>query len=356
MTLVAFNNNNNNPVLFADILVTSREKGKEVVIPNFLRHLDDKLPKTQESFPYSFRQKLYVIADQIALLLAGNVYQMTLFLGDIKQYFRYYPPTRENYETFINEYDKDAINECSIFVTIIAVGDPKPTYSYHYHGSWFQLENPYTNFTIADGTGANALFKQIKHLGQMQEGANSINGCLIMLASFAAEEKITINSIIEAWGAGFEIAEVVNNKFRKLDDRTYVIWDSEIDYENKDLISQPSLIIHYQYFKELLIINTFARGEIGRYLVLPLDVRAQTINLEELPGNIDYDSKTVVSTFIIKEGTTYTFPTVVTHPGDGVEAVKIRIENTGDIQVMIKSELTKDIAQMLIDRKNTTGK
>ncbi|GEM_PF-2144675 len=350
MTLIAYTNNYNRPILIGDILLTSKEEGKQVEIPTFLQNIEGLLPTSQTIFPYSLRQKLYVINEKIAIGMAGNVYQMTRFLEDFKCFFKYYPTNKEGYAKFLETYDISDISECAIVICIIEKVDDSFQFTHNYIGDWNRVNHPVIEFSNVVGTGASSFIDTIKTFNGVDiTGTHPVSINLSLLSNMIAMERLTLASIMEAWGAGFEIIECTDGNFKKVDELTFVIWKSKINEESTDLDKDPFLIFHYKYSNDVLIINTFSGGKIARYAVLPLDMKREDFNEDEVPASVDFSSKLLVSTFIIEYQNEFYFPTLVSELGDGTEAIKVNVKNNGStIEVMIREDISRKLAQETI--------
>jgi hypothetical protein len=349
MTLIALTVSGRVPMIIGDVLTTWSERGKNVEIPTFLGPIEHKLGVEQRNIPYSLKQKVYVIKDLISIALAGNVYQMTLFLKDLKDYFRFYEPTVANYEKFIQSYDLGNISNCSILVCLLESINDTAQFSYYRYGQWYIAENSPENYSIATGTGTAKFLDTFLNLNLKPSEPPHVASYLTMLSVLLTEERFTLNSIMEAWGAGYEIIWVQDKKFQKIDNLTIVIWDCNFNEDGTDLRCAPVLIFHYKYHEEILIINTFNGSEIARYGVLPLDRKKEDIDLDRIPGNVDFVSSLVISTLLIRHRDgTVSLPTLVTEPGDGVEAVKVKVENNGSsIEALLRNDVVEEMLKTI---------
>ena len=322
------------------------------MLPGFSENIEDNLPDNQTYFPLALRQKIYVIKEQIALGLSGNVYQMTLFLQDIKNYFKYFAPTEANFLKFMESFDMDAISECAILVFIVAKDEEgKKEINLHHYGEWREYYHPVIQAGFITGSGANNFLEKLNIIGyNPEEGANPSGINLTLTSLFLADEVYTMESIMDSWGAGFEMIQFQDWKFRKLEDITFVIWDSKLNETLTDIDHFPFLIMHYTYYKDLLVIKAFKNGEFIRHIVLPLDVKKEDVNVNEIPKGMTFESELVLSTFVIEkaDGGLY-FSTLLNNPKEGHDEVKVEIDESGKMELMVSQEITDRI---LSDYKN----
>lgn len=97
-----------------------------------------------------------------------------------------------------------------------------------------------------------------------KEDTNGRRGFNINLISlFMAEESYTMETIMEGWGAGFEVIEYTGTKFRKLDNLTYIVCHTEYDSQTQTVENTPFLVMHYTYHEEILLINTYSTPPSG---------------------------------------------------------------------------------------------
>lgn len=163
-----------------------------------------------------------------------------------------------------------------------------------------------------------------------------------------AEERYTMESIIEAWGAGFEVIEYSENGFKKLDDFTYIICHSEFDSENITLKNTPFLVMHYTYHEDILTINTYLEDEFKRYGVLPLDIKKEDFDTSIIPPHNGFESSQVVCAFVIEkpEGGHY-FSSVLTHSQSDQYTIKASFQPPAPayLQIHIDDMISKKIAE-----------
>ncbi|MET3977444.1 hypothetical protein ABIB62_000010 [Mucilaginibacter sp. UYP25] len=346
MTLISFTANYGRPILIGDLLTTSDAPRPAAQIPAFLSNIDDSLPDNA-SYPFELKQKIYVIKDTIALGLAGNVYQMTDFLKDIKGFFNYHESTEANLKKFMADYDKNAIDDCCILVFIVEYLGEEFHPSVHTHGNWEQYEDSLVQLGLITGSGKNAFFEKLAlvNAGDRDEDkARTIN--LSLLSMFIAEERYTMDSIVEAWGAGFEVIEYSGGKFKKMDDHTFVICHSKLNETGTAIINEPFLIMHYTYHGEVLTINTYLASEFRRYGVLPLDIKRENIDQFDIPEYKGFRSSNVLCTFVIeKEDGGFFFTTVLTNGDNEENSILVKFEPPAPayLEVHIDESITEMI-------------
>jgi hypothetical protein len=355
MTLVSYTSNYGRPILMADLLITSNDRRGSTEIPAFLSNVDEELPIGQQSFPYELKQKIYVIHDQIAVGLAGNVYEMTLFLQDIKSYFNHYPATLENVKNFMDNYDQESISGSSIIVLIVEISD-STLYNYiTAYGKWEQYDDKWIERGIVTGTGASSFFEKLNHLTPLlsetdKDGHRGFNINLISL--FMAEERYTMETIVDAWGAGFEVIEYTGSKFQKVDDLTYIVCHTEFIEQTKTVSNTPFLVMHYTYHGDILTINTYLDTEFRRYGVLPLTMKKEDFASDAIPAYEGFESKQVVCVFVIEkpEGGHY-FTSILTHSESDEFTIKVSFRPPAPayLEIQIDETISERIASEYLE-------
>lgn len=346
MTLISFTTNYGRPLLIGDLLTTSDQRGSALEIPTFMSNIDDDLPENS-SFPFELKQKIYVIKDHIALGLGGNVYQVTAFLKDIKGFFNHYEPNEVNFKRFMDGYDEESIDDCAILIFIVEYLDGEFHPTIQSHGNWEQYKDPLIEMGVVTGTGKNSFFEKlslVKASERDENMARTIN--LSLLSMFIAEERYTMDTIAESWGAGFEVIEYRDGKFQKMNDHTFVICHSKLNDEGTAIINKPFLIMHYTYHGEILTINTYLAGEFKRYGALPLDIKREDFDQYEIPEYQGFHSTNVLCTFVIeKETGGFFFTTVLTNADneDGMILVKFEPPAPAYLEVHIDQSITDKI-------------
>ena len=119
MTLIAATSNFGCPVLIGDILVSSENLKANISLPTYLDGADKILPADQKFFPSDLRRKIYVITDNLAIALAGSLFEMKQYLEDVRSYFKYMPSTEENFKKFVNEYDINSYENISVILMVV---------------------------------------------------------------------------------------------------------------------------------------------------------------------------------------------------------------------------------------------
>jgi hypothetical protein len=144
MTLISFTENNNFPILLADILWTEETNSQALSeLPSF--------PEGTPDIPFDFvpselAQKTYIISDNLAATFAGESSLISEFLGILKEKFGDKNPSKSKVDNFVHHgegsnYDystdigailvhftsptEEDYRKGNIKITVIGLGEPK---------------------------------------------------------------------------------------------------------------------------------------------------------------------------------------------------------------------------------------
>jgi hypothetical protein len=306
MSLIACTLNHSYPLLVGDILFTSKQRLPQPInIPTFLKPIDDLLPPSQKAFPYCLRQKIYIIADNLCIALAGVHGEMETMLLAIKNHFNYKEPTILELDDFLLSFDKKEFIESAYFI-LLAEKENKKTKIYTKKlGNWDYVENSILEGMYAIGTGSQDFINQLQKnasysfSGSMsqQEKVIAINS--LSLVELLAREKFTGATLTDYWGAGFEIIYYDGLRFKKVGDLIYLIWKGKID-ESNEFKCSPVLLLEFTYRLNILLITCSDFLSFQRYPILPMDERKENLDLEKLSKMPVFQSSTICSCYVIE--------------------------------------------------------
>jgi hypothetical protein len=261
LTLIVLNINKGIPIITGDILVTSGiVDGNESTIP-LPFHLTRLENLTENRFvrPVDLKQKIYVINNSLVVALASSLYYMKLFLNDIESTFKYLEASVDQVAKFINDYGK---SEKSHIEYLIVGIDPKSRSFFRFKSlGWQEYSNEYFGQSFAIGSGTSTYLKELEVAKFRREFTEIIDSQLqsifknvYLIGNFIALEKISLNSILERWGAGFELIYASGGKFHKLNDISYALNIIDV-YEDLTYAVRPFLISNFRYYEDLLVIS-----------------------------------------------------------------------------------------------------
>ena len=101
---------------------------------------------------------------------------------------------------------------------------------------------------------------------EMNELEQSLGFALHLTGTFLSLEQMTAESISKYYGAGYEIASLMGDRFEKMGDVTYIFWKAIAHDGQLRLDKQPMRIFRYAYIGDMLVIRAFSFENSGQSL------------------------------------------------------------------------------------------
>ncbi len=98
----------------------------------------------------------------------------------------------------------------------------------------------------------NAIEREMNALEQ------SLGFALHLTGTFLSLEQMTAESISKYYGAGYEIASLMGERFEKMGDVTYIFWKAIAHDGQPWLDKQPMRLFRYAYIGDMLVIRAFS--------------------------------------------------------------------------------------------------
>jgi hypothetical protein len=263
MTMISYTVNKGVPVITGDILLSSPDKQKEFSIPAFSEDILQYLSPDQDFHPIAIKQKLYIVAPNICIAFSGNVYYFKKFLEDIFLFCKIHKTvTIDKLEPFLQEYkDNEAIQEYSVLILMIEKIGFEIQVSTATHGQWLKRNTPVFGEIMASGSGANSYIEEAmieaSTFSKLQYSPSeyAIQMNAIMICRLLTRERANLHTLMQHWGAGFELVYFNDGRFSKLDDITYVINQAHFNEHGEIEVPVPVIVLHYKYYGEVLVIT-----------------------------------------------------------------------------------------------------
>jgi hypothetical protein len=93
---------------------------------------------------------------------------------------------------------------------------------------------------------------------RMNELEQALGFALHLTGTFLDLEQVTAESISKYYGAGYEIASLMGDKFEKMGDVTYIFWTALAHDGQPRLNKQPMRLFRYAYIGDMLVIRAFS--------------------------------------------------------------------------------------------------
>ena len=354
MTLIANTSNYNCDILIGDILMTSETRGQEVGIPTFLGGVDAQLPPEQNFYPYSLRQKIYVIEDQLAVGFAGYESEIKPILEDLRTYFRYKQVTFDNLKAFLNDWDLTQFSNSAAYILIAEKNERATIIQHCMIGAWSKGASKTYEEVTACGTGTADFIKAAAQsiIASGEGNTNHLHETIalnyILLIKILGNERLSLDTIKNYWGAGFEMIYYDENSFKKVDDITFLFWNGTLDLETGAFEVQPFLILNYKYYEDLLVINASNGYTFASQGVLPFYLTKDDIDKSKLPETLFSNAPKVCSAYFIElsNGKTST-PAFFTERDESLFQVQVDIDEEKHLRIMISTALQEQLMAIL---------
>jgi hypothetical protein len=160
MTLIALSLNHGQPILIGDILMTTTDDTdvKEPRTPTFIDGTGDLL-KNAERHLHSFKQKIYVIAPNLCIGMAGGWNKMVSLLREIRQEFKDKVPNELNVREFVEFFPVGASDNLGYILLLATMESGKVNFHHFEMGNYSYCDHPLFERMFATGSGRRSFLK-----------------------------------------------------------------------------------------------------------------------------------------------------------------------------------------------------
>lgn len=298
-----------NVIIVGDILITSSdEKIESVELPTILKKAEFRPDLNLDVNVINLKQKIYIINDRFAVALAGSVYEMRLFLGDIKNHFKYKETSADEIISFINNYDAGVISKISVGMVYY---DGERFFNAQVGTDWKGSTNFIFGHLSAAGTGAQWFIDELSlslemegNLQQFNISSQQLNlaqlkaRVSIQNLIFLFKEKFYGSTVIDSWGGGFEIICFENGVFKKINDVLYLVINCSFDKDGA-LQYNSFFLMNYNYYDGVLLLTCTDTVIAKRYAVAPLDITQEDFDKINFPKEPVLESEHIIGLYSI---------------------------------------------------------
>ena len=289
MTLIASTLNHKMPVLMSDLLWSADQSGEPIRFPTNNFDPTPYLPEDQEVKPIKLGQKMYFINDKTCIIFAGLSDEIIVLLTVLKSTFKDKGViSMQDLQDFLDAYQLHTNFSNSAFfiqhidhnedgsITVGQYNCPKqinavdPLNFKVVEGIWNVMKDLNFAKVSACASGAEGFLNIVKQVGKVTsrypEGSimRAIQTNTSLISKLLTMERVSLYTLKENWGGGFEMAYYNGTRFEKLDKIAYVINHSQFD-ENADMgLPIPRLIMYYHYNNDILYITAL---EVHKYII-----------------------------------------------------------------------------------------
>jgi hypothetical protein len=312
MTLIALTVNHGYPIMMADLLISSPKSDGAIEIPTFVKGTGKMFANMKQSKPCGLTQKLYIINDRLCVALGGSGDQMYTFLRRVKAIYGDNNFDDIDLLRFIETYPKDESNDLIAIVLKSQQIDGVFDFAVRCVGNLHLIDNERYTKVVAGGSGAKQFLDFIQTNPTFATDISDTDALLVMnqylISYWLGQEVARAESLLNHWGAGYEMIIFDNGRFVKLDEYTVVLlvgkFGKGIEFEAAPI---STMMVNYQ--EDVLIIRVFANDE---EKVFPVP---SIINEQDSIEVVDIEPKhaTLLITYILEDvdKNMQYFPTVV---------------------------------------------
>jgi hypothetical protein len=266
MTAVArFSINNKYPIILGDLLLSGYEQiGSRPKLPT-IEDVFDIFPEGSGFVPSGLSQKISVVADNLVIGWAGSYIAAKTVIRDIYNESKIKQFTKESISKYFSSIEKDIWDQDVGFVGFVKDSHGIAPFGYNCKS----LKTSLFGKVGLLGTGARdieACLNQLTQLPSPRKGnpkmiiralwfALSLSGTLLNI------ELATLNSLLNFYGGGYEIASYFNEKFQKLQGITFIFWTARIVNDEIRIAQVPRHAFSYNYSGDILIIRSVSFNE-----------------------------------------------------------------------------------------------
>lgn len=252
------------PLVIGDLLISDSIKPDQFILPVLTEDVFQYLSNVSEFHPIRLDQKIYILKSNVCIAFAGKVYYIKQFLEDISMFCKIHDSVNaEKIQEFMEEHQHDdSWEHFSFILLVIDKQDDHLRLGSVKHGDWVRIDSEVFGEVFASGSGSMEFLKESVSNVKIRShySPNDISYILqvniIMISRLLAKERLTLDSVKQHWGAGFEMIYFDKDHFTKLDNITYVI-NQGLFNDDGDIVEVPvpGIILHYKYFGEILVIT-----------------------------------------------------------------------------------------------------
>lgn len=261
MTIVARFGIQGCPMLMGDLLLSIKDPSASPALIPTAEDLSKVFPAGSTYVPSGLRQKIIVLSDTFALGWAGTRVVARDIIAEVRRKNAATPFTRETLQKHF-----DALDE-SVWKKIGLVGfieDAAGMTSFSCDNTT-TFSTPLLGEVALLGSGTAGVRKVLEGIPSLPVGIGGTPNVVDLSVGFSLQlsgvllnfEMATLQNLNDLYGGGYEIATVLNQKFAKVDDITYLFWQASVDGKGGVRISRlPLKACRYSYHNDILLIRS----------------------------------------------------------------------------------------------------
>ena len=259
MTIIAGFFQDGCPILFGDLLVSSKDNAEmELFFPTVGKISTSDL-LNGELRPSGLCQKIILVSPKLVIAWSGTKFYAKCFIEDIVKANCHEHPTRDLLTNIYNY--KDGYGDDTSFICMYKNGvemgifglDSLPVYCQNEQFSYFS----------AAGTGYVKLSDIVSDMkieaesGEPNKLERAIASSMVFSTSLLSQEIVNPLSLKQLFGVGYEVAHPLKSELAKFRDVTYNFWYAEESRLGSwDIFPTLFLSFKYSYIGDILIIRS----------------------------------------------------------------------------------------------------
>jgi hypothetical protein len=254
MTIVAGLNINGYPVLIADLLI-SAEGNHATEIPTIKN-------MTEVGYygivPVDLNQKIAIVSDNLMIAWAGSRIAAKTVIKEMLERNKSQMFTKDSLIKYLKTLGESIGQQDVRFLGFLI--EEGRVYPFGFRYNIVRTEK------LGDigllGTGSEDLMEILKQVLQNQTFTNikenefvgAIAFTLLLSGTLLMYEVATAQTLIQRYGGGYEIASVMNGRFQKLEDITYLFWSAWLEGKTVHINPFPYNVLKNVYFNDILVV------------------------------------------------------------------------------------------------------
>ena len=266
MSMIASTFSLQSPFLIGDLLFSSGKGKEDFLFPTHGESMHTDSSDPNELKPDELLQKLYVLKENICIALAGWENEMRDLLVELKITLSYYERiTRDIMHQVLQNYDMENEFAGSAFMMLVIEKDENGDFQVgrYYRGKWEEIDHITFGSVLACASGRHDFIEHLHHpftfvtsFGE-DDLRSRLTANLIMLSQWIAAEKYNGRNLDNHWGAGYEMIYFDGERFRKVDEIAYVVFETVMKEDGSMQRLHPSVINYYRYHGDVLFLYSF---------------------------------------------------------------------------------------------------
>jgi hypothetical protein len=269
--------------MMGDLLLSAPFASENFCIPT----RDGKLvfSPNAKKVPFSLRQKLVVIDDNLVIGWAGDAGPAKDVITGLREKNESDRLTRESFAEYFNLLDDSIKKRNTAFLGFFIESNQL----FPFHVKCNHLLTEHIGEIAVIGSGAESVINYVQNVSVLPAPPTDsfvVPAVLTMMGisgSLLSSEIQSDASLRNLFGGGYEIATIVGDGFRKIEDITYLFWNAEITGSRVD-ISYPHRSFQISYIDDCLLIRVDSMKKDGGVTIYPVAPIYKYLDIDDFVG------------------------------------------------------------------------